>query len=189
MKETFRATSGVGGDIVSEEIGAKATVSGDVKESVCNEEQNMILLGDDLFSAPKTSWSFSNSNLRHLWHSSSDSDHLRVPETLWSTSYSEPLPTVPNTTVHSLHSNPSSNTPSKDYSETSTSSKGSSETSLDSIPSDPNSALTFLRDSPSHSRDKAAPTASDIKGQVIKVIHDVKGRWWSGLMGNAGRWP
>ena len=42
-KETFRATSGVGGDGVLEEIGAKATVSGDVKESVYNREQNMIL--------------------------------------------------------------------------------------------------------------------------------------------------
>ena len=34
MKETFGATSGVGGVGVSEEIGAKATVSGDVEESV-----------------------------------------------------------------------------------------------------------------------------------------------------------
>ena len=42
MKETFRATSGVRGDRVLEEIRAKATVSGDVKESVCNGEQNVI---------------------------------------------------------------------------------------------------------------------------------------------------
>ena len=42
-KETFRATSGVGGDRVPEEIGAGATVSGDIKESVCNREQNVIL--------------------------------------------------------------------------------------------------------------------------------------------------
>ena len=42
-KETFRATSGVGGDRVLEEIGAEATVSGDFKESVCNGEWNMIL--------------------------------------------------------------------------------------------------------------------------------------------------
>ena len=42
-KETFGVTSGVGGDRVSEEIGAKATVSSDIKESVCNGEQNMIL--------------------------------------------------------------------------------------------------------------------------------------------------
>ena len=83
--------------------------------------------GDDLFSALKTSRSFSNSNLGHLWHSS-DSDRLQVPETLWSTSYSEPLPAVPNTTARSLHSDPSSDTPSKDYYETSTSSEGSSET-------------------------------------------------------------
>ena len=42
MKETFGATSGVGGDRVLEEIGAKATVSSDIKESVCNGEQNVI---------------------------------------------------------------------------------------------------------------------------------------------------
>ena len=138
---------------------------------------NTQLSGDDLFSAPKTSWSFSNSNLRHLWHSL-DSDRLRVPETLWSTSYSKPLPAVPNTTVCSLHSDPLSDTPSKDYSETSTSSEGSSETSSDSVPSNLNSALTFLRDSPSCSGDKAAPVASNIKGQG-----------WSGSVGNAGRWP
>ena len=42
-KETFGATSGVGGDRVSEEIGAKATVSDDIKESVCNGERNVIL--------------------------------------------------------------------------------------------------------------------------------------------------
>ena len=33
-KETFGATSGVGGDRVLEEIGAVATVSGDVKDVV-----------------------------------------------------------------------------------------------------------------------------------------------------------
>ena len=38
-----RATSGVRGDGVSEEIGARATVSGDIKESVCDGEQNVIL--------------------------------------------------------------------------------------------------------------------------------------------------
>ena len=43
MKETFGATSRVGGDRVSEEIGARAIVSGDIKESVCNGERNMIL--------------------------------------------------------------------------------------------------------------------------------------------------
>ena len=42
-KETFGATSGVGGDGVSEEIRAGATVSGDIKESVCNGEWNVIL--------------------------------------------------------------------------------------------------------------------------------------------------
>ena len=147
-----------------------------------------VMSGDNLFSTPKTSRSFSNSDLRHLWHSS-DSNCLRVPETLWSTSHSEPLPTVPNTTACSLHSNPSSDTPSEDCSKTSTSSKGSSETSSDSVPSDQNSALTFLRDPPSHSRDKATPTASDIKSHAIKVIRDIKGRGWSGSVGNAGRWP
>ena len=135
---------------------------------------NCILSGDNLFSTPKTSQSFSNSDLRHLWHSS-DSNHLGVPETLWSTSYSKSLPAVPNTTACSLHSNPSSDTPSKDCSETSTSSEGSSETSSDSIPSDPNSALTFLGDSPNHGGDRVAPTASNIKGHIIKVIHDIKG--------------
>ena len=132
------------------------------------------LSGDDLFSALKTSRSFSNSDLRHLRHSS-DSDHLRVLETLWSTSHSEPLPTVPNTTARSLHSDPSSDTPSEDCSETSTSSEGSLETSSDSVPSDLNSALMFLRDPPSCSGDKAAPVASNIKGHVIKVIHNIKG--------------
>ena len=144
--------------------------------------------GDDLFSTPKTSWSFSNSDLGHLQHSL-DSNCLQVPETLRSTSYSEPLPAIPNTTACSLHSDPSSDTPSEDCSETSTSSEGSSETSSDSVPSDPNSAPMFLGDSPSHSRDKVAPVASDIKGHVIKVICDIKGRGWSGLVGNAGRWP
>ena len=42
-KETFGVTSGVGGDGVLEEIGAEATVSGDVKESVRNGEWNVIL--------------------------------------------------------------------------------------------------------------------------------------------------
>ena len=148
----------------------------------------MDVSGDNLFSATKTSRSFSNSDLGHLWHSS-DSDRLQVPETLWSTSYSKPLPAVLNTTACSLHSDLSSDTPSEDYSETSASSEGSSETSLDSVPSDLNSALTFLRDSPSHSRDKAAPAASDIKGCVIKVICNIKGRGWSGLVGSAVRWP
>ena len=46
----------------------------------------------------------------------------------------------------------------------SASSEGNPETSLDSTP-------------------------ATIKGWVIKVIHDVKGRWWSGSMGNARWWP
>ena len=43
MKETFRAISRVRGDRVSEEIGAEATFSGNIKELVCNGEQNVIL--------------------------------------------------------------------------------------------------------------------------------------------------
>ena len=89
------------------------------------------LSGDNLFSAPKPSQSFSNSNLRHLQHSL-DSDCLPVPETFWSSSYSEPLPATPNTTAHSFHPHTSSNTPSKGCSETSASSKGNSETSSNS---------------------------------------------------------
>ena len=146
------------------------------------------LSGDDLFSALKTSWSPSNSDLRYLWHSL-DSDCLRVPETLRSTSYSEPLPAVPNATAHSFHPNPSPDIPSDSCSETSTSSEGNPETSSDSAPSNLKSGLMFFGNSLSHSGDRVAPTASNIKGQVIKVIRDIKGQWWSGLMGNAGQWP
>ena len=144
-----------------------------------------VMSGDDLFSVPKTSWSPSNSNLGYLQHSL-DSDHLRVLETLRSTSYSKPLPAVPNTTARSFHSDPSPDIPSDGCSKTSTSSKGNPETSSDSTLSDLKSSLTFFGNSPSHSGDRAAPVASNIKGRVIKVIHDVKGQWWSGLMGNAG---
>ena len=143
------------------------------------------LSGDDLFSAPKLSQSSANSDLEHLWHLL-DSDHLPVPETLQRTSYSKPLPATPNATVHSFHSNPSPNTPSEGRSESSTSSEGNPETSLDSTPSNPKSGPTFFGNPPSHSGDRAAPAASDIKGQVVKVIRDVKGQWWSGSMGNAG---
>ena len=146
------------------------------------------LLGDDLFSAPKLSRSSTNSNLGHLQHSS-DSDHLRVPETLRSTSYSELLPAGLNATACSFHSNLSPNTPSEGCSETSASSKGNPETSSDSAPSDLNSALTFFGDSLSCDGVRVTPAASDIKGQIIKAICDVKGRWWSGSMGNARRWP
>ena len=132
------------------------------------------LSGDDLFSTLKTSWSFSNSNLGHLWHSL-DSNCLSVLETLQSTSYSEPLSAVPNTTVCSFYSDPSSDTPSKGCSETSASSEGNLETSLDSTPSGLNSAPMFFGDSLSHSRDRAVPVASNIKGRIIKVIHDIKG--------------
>ena len=146
------------------------------------------LSGDKLFSAPKLSWSSTNSDLGHLQHSS-DSKHLQGPETLQSTSYSEPLPAGPNATTHSFHSNLLPNTPSEGCSETSTSSESNLKTSLDSAPSNLNSTPTFFGDSLSHDGVRATPTAFDIEGQIIKAICDVKGRWWSGLMGNAGRWP
>ena len=41
--KTFGATSVIRGVRVLEEIRAEATVSGDVKESVCNGERNVIL--------------------------------------------------------------------------------------------------------------------------------------------------
>ena len=129
--------------------------------------------GDDLFSALKLSPSFADSNLRHLWHSL-DSNCLPVLEMLRSTSYSEPLPVVP-TTACSFHSNPLPDTPSKGFSETSA--------------SNPNSTPMFFGDSPSRSGDRLTPMASNIRGQVIKVIRDIKGQWWSGSMGNAGWWP
>ena len=146
-----------------------------------------VLSEDDLFSTPKLSQSSANSDLRHLRHFS-DSDRLPVPETLQRTSYSEPLPAVPNATRHSFHFNPSPNTPSEGCSESSTSSEGNPETSLDSAPSDPKSGPTFFRNPLSHSGDRVTPMASDIKGRVVKVICDVKGQWWSGSMGNARQW-
>ena len=132
-----------------------------------------VMSGDDLFSTPKTSWSPSNSNLGYLQHSS-DSNRLQVPETLWSTSYSEPLPAVPNATMRSFHSDPSPKTLSDGCSETSASSKGNPETSSDSTPSNPNSAPMSFGDSPSCNRDKVTPMKSNIKGQVIKAIHNIK---------------
>ena len=48
-------------------------VGGEVNDTSGADE--MGVSGDDLFSTLKTSWSLSNSNLRHLWHSL-DSDHL-----------------------------------------------------------------------------------------------------------------
>ena len=144
--------------------------------------------GDDLFSAPKPSQSFTNSDLRHHWHSL-DSDCLLVPETLWSASYSKPLPGVPNAAVCSFCPDTSPNTPSEGCSKTSTSYKGNSETSPNSAPSNLNSTLMFSGYSQSCSRDRAAPAVSNIKGHAIKVIHDIKGQGWSGLVGNTGRWP
>ena len=141
--------------------------------------------GDNLFSAPRTSQSFSNSNLGHLQHSL-DSNCLPVPEMLQSTSYSKPLPAVPNYTVHSIYSNPSSKTPSEGCSKTSASSQGNLETSLDSTPSGPDSTLMFFGYSPSCSRDRVAPMLSNIKGCIVKIMYDIKGRGWSGLVGNAG---
>ena len=123
-----------------------------------------MLSGDDLFSTPKTSQSLSYSDLGHLQRSS-DSDHLRVPETLQRTSYSEPLPAVPNATVRSFHPDPSPNIPSDGCSETSTS-------------SDPKSGLTFFRNSPSCSGDGAAPMASNIKCQGLMVVR-IDGECWA----------
>ena len=140
--------------------------------------------GDNLFSAPKLSQSFSNSDLRHLQHFL-DPDYLPVPETFQSSSYSEPLPAIPNTTTCSFHPN----TSSKGCSKTSVPSKGNSEISYDSTPSNPNSTPTFSRYSQGCSRDGVAPMPSDIKGHIIRVICNIKGQGWSGLMGNAGQWP
>ena len=148
----------------------------------------VVVSGDDLFSAPKAPWSFSNSDFGHLQHSL-DSNCLPVPEMLWSTSYSKPLPAVPNTTVHSFYPNTSPDTLSKGCSETSTSSKGNLETSSNSVPSNLNSTLMFSRYSQSCSGDGVAPMASNIKGHVVKVICAIKGQGWSGLMGNARQWP
>ena len=145
-----------------------------------------VALTDDLFSALKLSWSSANSDLGHLQHSL-DSDPLQVLQTLRSTSYSEPLPSVPNAIT--CHSNLSPDTPSKGCSKTSTSSESNLEISSDSAPSDPNSALTFFGDPLSCYGVRVTPMASDIKGQVIKVICNVKGRWWSGSIGNTGQWP
>ena len=133
----------------------------------------LLVSGDDLFPALKPSQSFSNSDLRHLRHSL-DPNCLPVPEMLWSTSYSKPLPAVPITTVCSFYPNTSPDTLSKGCSETSTSSKGNLETSSNSAPSNPNSAPMFSGYSWSCSRDGAAPVASDIKGCVVKVICDIK---------------
>ena len=135
----------------------------------------MYLSGDDLFSAPKLSQSFSSSNIRHLQHSS-DPNCLPVPEMLWSSSYSKHLPAIPNTTTCSFHPSTSPNTFSEGCSETSASSKGKSKISSNSTPSDPNSTPMFSGYSQGCSGDGAAPTASDIKGCIIRVIHDIKGR-------------
>ena len=135
-------------------------ISPDKSAKISTVLNTRMMSGDDLFSAPKTSRSPSNSNLRHLWHSS-DSNHLRVLETLRSTSYSDPHPAVPNAPAHSFHSDPSIDIPSNGHFETSASSEGNLETSLESALSDPKSTLMFFGNSPSHSGDRAAPTASD----------------------------
>ena len=61
-------------------VGAEFRSEGAESEEVSRlllEEAEVLeqLSGDDLFSAPKTSWSPSNSDLRYLRHSL-DSDHL-----------------------------------------------------------------------------------------------------------------
>ena len=73
----------------------------------------------------------------------------------------------------------------KGCSKTSASSKGNSETFSNSTPSDLDSAPMFSRYSWGCSGDGAAPTASDIKGHIVRVICNIKGRGWSGSMGNA----
>ena len=130
--------------------------------------------GDDLFSTPKPSRSFDNSDLRHLWHSS-DSNHLPVPDMFQSSSYSEPLPAIHNTTMHSLHHSTSPNISFEGCSKTSAASEGNLKISSDSTPSNPNSTPTVSGYSPGCSRDGAAPAASDIKGHIVGVIHDIKG--------------
>ena len=107
-----------------------------------------VMSGDNLLSAPKASWSFS---------------------------YSEPLPAIPNTTTCPFHPNTSHDTSSKGCSETSASSKASLETSSNSMPSDLNSAPTFLGYSWGYSGDEVAPAASNINSHIIRVICDIKG--------------
>ena len=65
MKETFGATSRVRGVGVLEEIRAEATVSGDVKESICNGEQNMILPNTQSING----WKWVSQLCPSLWHS------------------------------------------------------------------------------------------------------------------------
>ena len=152
-------------------------------DKICGKSGNVS--GDDLFSALKLSWSFSNSDLRHLQHSS-DSDHLPVPETLWSSSYSKSLLVIPNTPMCSFHPSTSPNISSKACSKTSASFEGNLEISSNSAPSDLKSTPTFSRYSWDCNGDRAAPMASDIKGHVTGVICNIKGQGWSGSMGNAG---
>ena len=169
--------------LTQKSVGLKKELS----EYTCSDIPQL-LSGDDLFSALKPSQSFSNSNLGHLRHSL-DSDRLPVLKTLWSSSYSESFPAIPNTTTCSFHPSTLPDISFEAYSKTSTSSKGNSEISSDSTPSNLNSTPTFSRYSWGCNRDRVAPTASDIKGHVIRVICDIKGWGWSGLMGNAGWWP
>ena len=68
-----------------------------------------------------------------------------------------------------------------------TSSKGNLETLPTLHP--PIQTLTFSGYSQGCSRDEVAPTATDIKGHIVRVICNIKGQGWSGLMGNARRWP
>ena len=148
-----------------------------VLRMIIQDDQKDWVLGDDLLSTPKASQSFSNSDLRHPQHSS-DSDCLPVPETLQSFSYSKPLPAIPSTTTCSFHSSTSPDTSSKGCYKTSASFKGNAETSSNSTPSNLNFALLFSGYSLGCSGDEAAPAASDIKGHVIRVIHDIKGQGW-----------
>ena len=110
--------------------------------STASSQPTPLLSEDDLISTLKPSWSFSNSDLRHLWHSS-DSNCLPVPETFQSSSDSKPLPAIYNTTT--FHPSTSPNISSKGCSKTSASSEGNLEISSDSAPSDLNSTPTFSR--------------------------------------------
>ena len=123
--------------------------------TLSNFQHIVHLSGDDLFSDLKPSWSFANSDLSHIRHSL-DSDRLPVPDTFQSSSYSEPLPAVRNTTMRSLHHSTSPDISSEGCSKTSPTSKGSPKISSDSTPSDMNSALTFSRYSQGCSGDGAA---------------------------------
>ena len=109
---------------------------------------------------------FPTPTLGHLRHSL-DSNCLSVPETLQSSSYSESLLAIPNTTTCSFYPSTSPDISSEACSKTST--------STNSAPSNPNSTPMSSRYSWGCNGDRAAPMASDIKGHVIRVMCNIKG--------------